>query len=62
MKKTLILPSAKLVPGELQNLGKLPAIIYPINQKLVFDYIYDQYRQICDLIKIVCCEKADKVH
>lgn len=62
MKKSLILPSAKLVPEELQNLGKLPAIIYPINQKLVFDYIYEQYGRECDLIKIICCEKADKVH
>ena len=59
---TIIIPSAKIVPEELQNLGKLPGIIYPINDKIVFDYIYDQYKNVCDDIKIVCYEKSDKVH
>ena len=31
----LIIPSAKIVPEELQSLGKLPAVIYPINQGIV---------------------------
>ena len=39
----LIIPSAKVVPEELQKLGKLPAIIYPINQRITFDYLYEQY-------------------
>ena len=39
----LVIPSAKLVPEELQNLGKLPGIIYPVNQKIVFDYLYETY-------------------
>lgn len=42
----VIIPSAKLVPEELQKLGKLPAIIYPINQRIAFDYIYDQYKNL----------------
>ena len=36
----MIIPSAKLVPEELWNLGKLPGIIYPINQRIVFDYLF----------------------
>lgn len=59
---TLIIPSAKIVPEELQNLGKLPGVIYPINQKIVFDYQYEQYKNICNEIKIICYEKAGKIH
>ena len=56
----VIIPAAKLVPEELQTLGKLPGIIYPINQRIVFDYLYDQYKGFRS-IDIVCCEKADEV-
>lgn len=58
---TLIIPSAKIVPEELQNLGKLPAIIYPINQKITFDYLYEQYKDKANTIDIICYENADKV-
>ena len=57
----LIIPSAKVVPEELQKLGKLPAIIYPINQRIVFDYLYEQYKGQISAIDIICYEKADKV-
>lgn len=57
----LIIPSAKVVPEELQKLGKLPAIIYPINQKIVFDYLYKQYKDMITSIDIICYENADKV-
>ena len=40
---SVIIPSAKIVPEELQNLGKLPAVIYPVNDGTVFDYLYEQY-------------------
>ena len=42
MKETVsvIIPSAKLVPEELQHIGKLPGVAYPINQKIVFSYLY----------------------
>lgn len=60
-KMRLIIPSAKLVPEELQKLGKLPAIIYPINQRIMFDYIYEQYTKYCSAVDIICYEKADKV-
>ena len=57
----VIIPSAKLVPEELQKLGKLPAIIYPINQKIAFDYIYEQYKNLHAKVDIICYENADKV-
>lgn len=57
----VIIPSAKLVPEELQKLGKLPAIIYPINQKIAFDYIYDQYKNLHTKVDVICYENADKV-
>lgn len=55
----IIIPSAKLVPEELWSLGKLPGIIYPINQRIVFDYLYEQYKGFD--IDIICYEKAEKV-
>lgn len=57
----LIIPSAKVVPEELQKLGKLPAIIYPINQRITFDYLYEQYKEKTNSIDIICYENADKV-
>ena len=61
MHRKVIIPSAKIVPEELQKLGKLPGIIFPINQKIVFDYLYEQYKNICTSIDIICYEMADKV-
>lgn len=61
LKKDVIIPAAKIVPEELQKIGKLPGIIYPINQKIVFDYLYDQYKKCASKINIICFEKADKV-
>lgn len=58
----IIFPSAKLVGEELQKLGKLPAIIYPINQGIVFDYLYNQYHDVADSLEVICYENADKVH
>ena len=58
----VLIPAAKIVPEELQNLGKLPAIIYPVNKKIVFDYLLEQYQDDCDEIKVICYEKAEKVH
>lgn len=57
----LLVPSAKIVPNELQNIGKLPAIIYPINDRTVFSYLYEQYSSSCN-VKILCYENSDKVH
>lgn len=57
----LIIPSAKIVPEELQSLGKLPAVIYPINQGIVFDALVEQYREKVDRIDILSYEAADEV-
>lgn len=60
-KFKLIIPAAKIVPEELQKLGKLPGIIYPVNQKITFDYLYNEYKDYCSSIDVICFEKADKV-
>lgn len=57
----LIIPAAKLVPEELQGIGKLPPIIYPINQKLVFDYLVESYVNDCSEIDVICYEQSAKV-
>ena len=59
--KKVIIPAAKIVPEELQKLGKLPGIIYPDNQKITFDYLYEEYKEHCSSMDIICFEKADKV-
>ncbi len=57
----MIIPSAQVVPGELQKIGKLPAVIYLINQKIMFDYLYEQYKDRCKYIRVICHDKAEKV-
>lgn len=57
----VIIPSAKIVPEELQNLGKLPAIIYPVGQGIVFDYLLEQYEEQAESIHVICYEMADEV-
>lgn len=57
----LLIPSAKIVPQELQNIGKLPAVIYPVNGHTVFSYIYKQYHDVSK-IEVLCFENADKAH
>ena len=59
MSNRIIIPSATLIPEELWTLGKLPGIIYPINQRIVFDYLYDQYKDFA--IDVICYEQAEKV-
>lgn len=62
MSKTLILiPSAKAVPESLQSLGRLPAVIYPVAQRIMFDYLYEQYAEISGNIKVVCYENSNEV-
>ena len=60
-RKKIIITAAKVVPEELQELGKLPGIIYPINQKLVFDYLYEEYKNQCSTMDIVCYENVETV-
>ncbi len=57
----VIVPSAKLIPPELQNIGKIPAIIYPINQNISFDFFKLKYDSVVSEIDIICFEGADKI-
>ena len=57
----VVIPSAKIVPEELRNLGKLPAIIYPVGQGIVLDYLLEQYEADAESIRIICYEMADEV-
>ena len=57
----VIIPSAKLVSSELQNIGKIPAIIYPVNQNISFDFFKLKYDGIVSELDVVCFEGADKI-
>lgn len=59
--KKVIIPAAKIVPKGLQKLGKMPGVIYPVDQKITFDYLYKEYKEYCVSIDIICYEMADKV-
>ena len=58
----VLIPSAKLIPEELQNIGKLPPVIYPLNEGIIFDYLFKQYSSQAKKMVIVCHENAGKVH
>lgn len=58
----VIIPTAKVVSEDLQKIGKLPPVIYPLNNGIVFDSLYEQYKQEAESIDIICYEKAEKVH
>lgn len=59
--KKLIIPTAKIVDKELQNIGELPPVIYPINDQIVFDYLYHQYKDKVSEIDLICYEKKELV-
>ena len=54
----LIIPSAKIVPLDLQNIGKLPAIIYPINDGIAFDFFKEKYASYVSEIDILYFERG----
>lgn len=58
---SVLIPSAKIVPEELQNIGKLPAVLYPVGQGIVFDYLLEQYESDTESIRIMCYEMAEEV-
>ncbi len=60
-KIKVIVPSAKLIPPELQSIGKIPAIVYPINQSIAFDFFKLKYDGVVSEIDIICFENAAKV-
>lgn len=57
----IIVPSAKIVSEDLQNIGKLPSVIYPVTDKIVFDFLNKQYMTVSEKIKILCYDQAEKV-
>lgn len=57
----VIVPSAKIISPELQDIGKIPAIIYPINQNISFDFFKLKYDNVVSEINIICFENIDKV-
>lgn len=57
-----IIPSAKIVSEDLQSIGKLPSVIYPVTDKIVFDFLHEQYAAVSKTIKVLCYEQAEKVH
>lgn len=57
----VIVPSAKLIASELQSIGKIPPIIYPINQNISFDFFKLKYDSLATEIDIICFEGVDKV-
>ena len=61
-KYTIVIPSAKYVPVGLQNVGKIPPIIYPVNQRPVFSYLYDQYKEKSSGFVIIGKEGYEKVN
>ena len=58
----ILIPSATLVPEELQKIGKLPPVIYPLNEGIVFDYLFKQYNNKARSLTVICYENAEKVH
>ncbi len=43
MGANLLIPSARYIREELQTMGKIPPVLYPLGSGIVFDYIYNQY-------------------
>ena len=58
----IIIPSAKVVSEDLQSIGKLPSVIYPVTDKIVFDFLHEQYAAVSKTIKVLCYEQAERVH
>ena len=55
----LIIPSAKVVMPEMQNIGELPPIIFPINDNIPFDYFKMKYELSVSEINVICYEKEE---
>lgn len=57
----LIIPSARVVSQEMQKIGKLPAILYPVNKGIVLDYMIKQYASNVNNLNIVAYESAERI-
>lgn len=60
--KVLLIPSAKLIPSDMQkDFGNIPAILYPLNNVPMLDHLYNQYKNTVDIICIAVSEKKELV-
>lgn len=60
--RVVLIPSAKLIAKELQTIGKLPPVIYPVtDSKTVFDFIYETYNEEQTKFIIVGYEEDKKI-
>ncbi|SFF09104.1 aminoglycoside phosphotransferase family protein [Trichococcus pasteurii] len=59
--KKIIIPSAKVVPKDLQNLGKIPAVIYPVDDRTMLDCFLEVYKDYADTYEVITYEAAEKV-
>lgn len=57
----LLIPTAKIIPLDLQHIGKLPAIIYPVNDRIAYDFFEEKYRNIVSEIDVLCYEKVSEI-
>lgn len=60
--KALLIPSAIAIPKEMQSIGKVPSVLYPINNYPVLDYLLDIYCNVVDNIYIVVNERKEYVY
>ncbi|SEH30127.1 hypothetical protein [Selenomonas sp. KH1T6] len=61
--RKVIFPSAKIVAVDMQNMGKLPAIIYPVDQRAMIEFFMEYYfdNDRADVFEIVTYEAHQKV-
>lgn len=56
--KYLLIPSAILVPPEMQNqLGEIPSALFPLGKTTILEHIYEKYRSSVDGIYLIANEK-----
>lgn len=60
-KPVLIIPSAKYNSAELQSVGKIPPIIYPIGGTIVYDVLSKKYSGLVSKTRIVCFDGENLV-
>lgn len=49
MNPTLVIPSAEYIPKELQNIGKIPPLLYPLGKEILYDHLSKLYTNVNDI-------------
>jgi len=57
----LLIPSAKYIQENLQNIGKMPPVLYPLGSGVILDYLQSQYSPFVDGFTIIGYEGADQL-